>query len=165
MIWMPYLIDGHNLIPKIPGLHLSAVNDEMRLVELLQEFCRLSRKKVEVYFDKAAQGQAGQRKLGTVAAHFVRVGSTADEAIMARLHKMGRAARNWTVVSSDQQVLTAARQAGARTLTSEEFAGMLQTTLASGADRKSVKSTDTRLSQDEVEEWLEIFKSKPDQCQ
>jgi predicted RNA-binding protein with PIN domain len=165
MIWMPYLIDGHNLIPKIPGLHLSAVNDEMRLVELLQEFCRLSRKKVEVYFDQAAQGQAGQRKLGTVAAHFVPVGSTADEAIMARLHKMGRAARNWTVVSSDQRVLTTAHQAGAQTLTSEEFARTAQTTLASDANRKSVKAADTRLSQDEVEEWLEIFKSKPDQRQ
>jgi uncharacterized protein len=159
---MAYIIDGHNLIPKIPGLHLSAVNDEIRLVELLQEFCRLSRKKVEVYFDQAAQGQAGQRNLGTVAAHFVHAGRTADEAIMARLHKMGRSARNWTVVSSDLRVLTASRQAGAQTLTSEEFAGMLKTTMASGASRKSAKAADAHLSESEVEEWLQIFKSKSD---
>ena len=38
---MPYLIDGHNLIPKVAGLSLKAVDDEMQLIELLQEFCRI----------------------------------------------------------------------------------------------------------------------------
>ena len=37
---MPYLIDGHNLIPKL-GLRLDSVDDEMELVAILQEFCRL----------------------------------------------------------------------------------------------------------------------------
>ena len=37
---MPYLIDGHNLIPKVRGLSLQSMDDEMELVELLQEFCR-----------------------------------------------------------------------------------------------------------------------------
>ncbi|MBP1702274.1 MAG: hypothetical protein H6Q38_1381, partial [Chloroflexi bacterium] len=41
---MPYIVDGHNLIPKIPGLSLRAIDDEMQLIELLQEFCRVQRK-------------------------------------------------------------------------------------------------------------------------
>lgn len=157
---MPYLIDGHNLIPKIPGLRLDAVDDEYRLVELLQEFCRLSRKKAEVYFDQAAQGQVGQRRLGIVSAYFVRVGQTADQAIAVRLQKMGRSARNWTVVSSDLSVREAARRAGANHLSSEEFATLLRNTLSPKAGDESDKSSKIRLSPAEVEEWLEIFKSQ-----
>ena len=36
---MPYLIDGHNLIPKL-GLRLESLDDEMELIAILQEFCR-----------------------------------------------------------------------------------------------------------------------------
>jgi hypothetical protein len=44
---MPYLIDGHNLIPKIPGMNLGDVDDETQLIEMLQEFCRRRRKQVK----------------------------------------------------------------------------------------------------------------------
>jgi hypothetical protein len=52
---MPYLIDGHNLIPKL-GLRLDSMEDEMELVSILQEFCRLEDRQVEVYFDGAPPG-------------------------------------------------------------------------------------------------------------
>jgi len=37
---MSYLIDGHNLIPKLK-LRLDNPKDENELIALLQEFCRL----------------------------------------------------------------------------------------------------------------------------
>ena len=95
---MPYLIDGHNLIPKL-GLHLDSPDDEMELVGILQEFSRLSRREAQVYFDAAPAGQARSRKFGMVTAHFIRIGSSADEAIKAQLKRLGREARNWTVVT------------------------------------------------------------------
>ncbi len=52
---MPYLIDGHNLIPKL-GLRLDSPDDEMELAAILQEFARLNRREVEVYFDGAPAG-------------------------------------------------------------------------------------------------------------
>jgi hypothetical protein len=156
---MPYLIDGHNLIPKVPGLHLGSVDDEMQLVELLQEFCRLSRKQVEVYFDQAAPGQSGKRALGMVSAYFVRAGRTADQAISQRLYRIGRSARNWIVVSSDQSVQLAARQAGAQVLTSEAFANLLGKTLTQAGSTKTDKSEGS-LSAEEVEEWLALFQSR-----
>ncbi len=114
---MPYLIDGHNLIPKIPGLSLQAEDDEQQLITLLLEFCRLQRKQVEVYFDNAPPGGVRARNFGNVIARFVRQGSTADQAIRQRLERLGRAARNWTVVSSDLAVQTEARGiSGARAL-------------------------------------------------
>ena len=40
---MPYLIDGHNLIPEI-GLQLDSFDDEPELVKRLNLYCRLSRR-------------------------------------------------------------------------------------------------------------------------
>ena len=122
---MPYLIDGHNLIPKL-GLHLDSPDDEQELVGILQEFSRLSRRDSEVYFDGAPAGQAGTKKFGLVTAHFVRLGSTADSAIKTRLKKLGRAARNWIVVSSDHDIQNAASASHAAVVSSEEFAGQLK---------------------------------------
>ena len=125
---MPYLVDGHNLIPKV-GLRLDSLDDELELVGILQEFSRLHRRQVEVYFDGAPADQAGTRNLGTVKAHFVRAGTTADAAITRRLKKLGRSAKNWIVVSSDRQVQAEARGAHAEVLSSEEFARQLQQTV------------------------------------
>ncbi len=155
---MPYLIDGHNLIPKLPGISLSDVEDELELVERLQQFCRASRHKVDVYFDKAPLGYAGLRSFGMVTAHFVREGMTADQAIAARLRSMKKGAANWTVVSSDHEVQAAARAARAQILSSEEFARLLQG-VGSKTGSKGDEKSDQSMSDREVEEWLRIFKS------
>jgi len=152
---MPYLIDGHNLIPKV-GLRLDSMDDEMELVAILREFCRTSRKDAEVYFDGAPTPHAGTRKIGAVTAHFVRLGTTADEAIRKRLKRLGKSAKNWTVVTSDRQVQAEARAARAQVIPSEAFAAMLKQARASAP-----KGSDPReLSSSEVEEWLKIFQER-----
>jgi predicted RNA-binding protein with PIN domain len=152
---MHYLIDGHNLIPKLPGLSLGVIDDELRLVELLQEYCRRSRTKVEVYFDNAPLGQTGTRKYGTVSAHFIQQGYTADNAIRYRLGKLGRAGRNWIVVSSDQRVQTDARAVHAQAVPSEKFARELLAVL--GNSTQVEEPTDAALSPEEVAAWMRIF--------
>jgi predicted RNA-binding protein with PIN domain len=121
---MPYLIDGHNPIPKL-GLRLDSIDDEMELVAILQEFARLERRQVEVYFDGAPSPHAGTRNLGTVKAHFVPPGQAADNAIRARLKKVGKGAQNWTVVSSDRQIQIDAHDLHAHVISSDEFTGIL----------------------------------------
>jgi len=153
---MPYLIDGHNLIPKA-GLRLDSPDDEMDLVRILQEFARLKRQQVEVYFDGAPVGQAGTRKLGTVRAHFIRLGQTADSAIRVRLVRMGKDARNWTVVSSDREVQSAARVTHAEFITSEDFVNRLREAVTSAPGSNS---DNKKLSEKEVNEWLKIFREK-----
>jgi uncharacterized protein len=151
---MPHLIDGHNLIPKL-GLRLDSMDDEMELVAILQEFCRLERKRqVEVYFDGTPAPHAGTRKMGAVTAHFVPLGTTADSAIRNRVKKLGKSARNWTVVSSDRQVQADARAAQAEVLSSDAFAGILRQ--ARNSAPKPLE--DRSLSKQEVEDWLEFFK-------
>jgi len=156
MTGMPYLVDGHNLIPKV-GLRLDSPDDELELVGILQEFSRLHRRQVEVYFDGAPALHAGTRSLGTVKAHFVRAGTTADTAISRRLKKLGRAAKNWTVVSSDREVQAEARAAHATVLSSEEFSQLLQQT---PRDETRKPAADRTVSSAEVDEWLNIFNSK-----
>jgi len=149
---MPYLIDGHNLIPKL-GLRLDSPDDEMELVAILQEFHRSSRKDVEVYFDGAPAPHAGTRRLGAITAHFVRLGTTADNAIRKRLKALGKSAKNWTVVSSDRQVQAEAQAVRAEVLSSDSFAAALKQA------RTSVPkgNNERKLSDDEVNEWMRIF--------
>ncbi len=150
---MPYLIDGHNLIPKL-GLRLDSPDDEMQLVRVIQEFARLSRREVEVYFDGAPAGQARTKRFGTVTAHFVRVGSTADSAIKQHIKRLGRAARNWTVVTSDRDIQATAREAHAAVISSEQFATQLKQ-LQSGAEHRMEEPT---MTPEELAEWLKLFK-------
>ena len=153
---MPYLIDGHNIIPKL-GLRLDSPDDEMELTAILQEFCRLERKQVEVYFDGAPAGQVGTRRLGLVTAHFVRLGTTADAAIRARLQSLGRAARNWTVITSDRAVQAEARAVSATVISSDEFARQVNaSTRAAGKG----SAPEAGMSDAEVEEWLRLFREK-----
>jgi hypothetical protein len=155
---MPYLIDGHNLIPKVPGLSLQQMDDEQHLVEMLQEFCRRQRKQVEVFFDNAPPGGVRARNLGSVTARFVRQGTTADSAIRRRLANLGRSARNWIVVSSDQAVQAEARAAHSQVMPSEAFARLLTQALDdSWVDQG--EAVETVLNPEEVDDWLQLFGS------
>lgn len=153
---MPYLVDGHNLIPKIPGLSLKSFDDEEQLIKLLQDFCRVLRKPVEVYFDGAPPGQARQQRHGQVTAIFVRQGLTADAAIRQRLLKLGKAASQWTVVSSDHAVQDAARLVRAQALSAEEFSRLLQNSLAAGPAQPG-RGHPPEMSPSELAEWMSLF--------
>ena len=131
-------------------------DDELELITILQEFCRIERKQVEVYFDGAPSVQAGTRKHGVVTAHFISQKSTADNAIRQRLKKMGKSAKNWTVVTSDHRVQLEARDARAEFISSESFASMLKQARNSAPK----PANDRKLSGQEVEEWLKLFEER-----
>ncbi|HTX79762.1 MAG TPA: NYN domain-containing protein [Longilinea sp.] len=151
---MPYLIDGHNLIPHIKGMSLKSLDDEMELIDRLQVFCREHRQKVEVFFDGAPAEQSGTRKVGVVTAHFVPKSTIADDAITSRLRALGRAARNWTVVSSDRRVQGEAHASQAKVMDSAAFSHLLSENVpARGAGEKA----DRPVTPAEIEEWLRIF--------
>jgi predicted RNA-binding protein with PIN domain len=155
---MPYLIDGHNLIPKVPGMSLEEIDDEDLLVASLQVFCRVRRQKVEVFFDQAPPTRGGKRSAGSVVVHSVRQGKTADQAILERLEHLDKAAKNWTVVSSDRQVRAGARALGASLLSSEEFAALLMA--AHRAAQADQKENPAPPGPDELDEWLRLFRNR-----
>lgn len=164
---MNYIIDGHNLIAKIPGLDLSMPDDEERLIGLLNRYGEHQRGKprlgragrLEVYFDGSPAGQAGVKIYGRVRAHFVALGVTADEAIREQLRKLGKSAKGWTVVTSDRAVQAAAREAHSEVMKAEKFAQVLLE--AHQSSHPGTEPTrDYPLSPAEVDEWLAIFKRR-----
>lgn len=161
---MPYIIDGHNLIPHVPGLSLHAIDDEMQLVELLQEFCRLSQQQVEVFFDNAPPVQPRLRRFGRLTAYFVPAGQTADQAIQRKLARLGRAARNWRVVSSDKAVQAEASSRHAQVVSSADFVHLMQQTLVKSSVENELQDSKT-ISEAELQEWLTLFGAAEDSDQ
>jgi predicted RNA-binding protein with PIN domain len=153
---MPYIIDGHNLIPKISGIHLRDIDDEIELIKLLQTYCRRRGKKASVYFDNAPPGSTRSQKFGRVTAYFIRQGRSADDAIRAFLKGKGRAARNWTVITSDREVAAEARASGAQVLSAEYFSRQLLTE-ENTPEASPEKSADPPLTPEAIEEWMDLF--------
>jgi len=152
---MTIIIDGHNLISKIPEISLADPDDEEKLVRLLQDYCRMRRKTMEVYFDAAPIGRSGKQRYGQVQAFFVKSGITADDAIMNRLKQLGKRARNVTVVSSDRQVQQAARAAHANVTSSEDFAADWQSL---AEEMPELDPKHRLLTEEELAVWEAMFK-------
>jgi uncharacterized protein len=150
-----YLVDGHNLIPKIPGLNLRMLDDELKLVQLLQIFARVRRVTVEVFFDQAPAGYSGTRRFGMVAAHFVLKGTTADQEMISRIQRMKKTARGVSVVTSDRRIRIEAQAAQAKLLLTEEFARLVIDAVTEA--EISGEPTFSPVSGGELNEWMKLF--------
>lgn len=153
-----FLVDGHNLVPHIPGLSLDMLDDEEQLIKKLQDFCRQGRHQVEVYFDGTPPDHAGRRRYGAVTGVFVRKGRIADDAIRKRIKHLGVQARQWTLVSSDQAVQAAGREVHMEVISSAEFAKRMYVKVLDG--QTDEKPDGDSLNPDQVDEWMNIFKLK-----
>lgn len=150
-----YLVDGHNLIPKIPGLSLQQVDDEVQLIKLLQIFARIRRASVEVFFDQAPPGYSGLKQVGMLKAHFVLKGTTADQEMIFHIQHMKKTARTITVVTSDRRIRVEAQAAHARLLSSEMFADMVMNAVVEAESNGG--NSAAPLPGGGVDEWLHLF--------
>ena len=150
---MPFLIDGHNLIGQMPDLSLADPDDEQKLIERLRAYLVKVSKKGTVIFDKGLPGGASKWSNSVLEVRFAPHPKKADEVIKERL-KRERNPKGLTVVSSDNEVIAAARQAGASVLRSAEFAAKM-------AARPAVpRKKEVGLSPEEVAAWEEEFKKR-----
>lgn len=159
---MTYLIDGHNLIPKMPELSLDQLDDEQELIDRLTSFSASRNCQVEIYFDRGQVNSLRDYQRGRVHVHFVLPPMIADDAILSRLIGIGKAAKNYIVVSGDRTVQDRARRLGAAILSATTFAGLIQKT---GNPKKPGKdNAQIQTGQNEIDEWLQVFskgQSKP----
>ena len=151
---MPYLIDGHNLIPKVPGIELGDIDDEQALFNLLNDFFKKLRINAIVFFDCAAPGSKSVINTAFLQAQFINNSSSADVAIINHLKHLGGDARNYKVVTSDHWVADHARTTGASVISSEDFVNNIFTD-----DRKRTKKLKNK--PEDIEYWLRIFQNKP----
>lgn len=176
---MHYLIDGHNLIAKLPDLSLDDPDDEAKLVLRLKSWAAASRKRrVTVIFDGGLPGgESKNLSGGGVTAVFATAGKTADSLLITRVNQPKNPSE-YTLVSSDRQIVSAARFRRMPHLSSEEFAAMLgpgPAVLQSpnlpapvpvpAPEPPPPPPPDPRenpkLSQGELAEWLDLFGPEP----
>jgi hypothetical protein len=153
---MPYLIDGHNLIGKLPDISLDDPNDEAKLVQKLAGFAARTRKRCIVVFDNGLPGGYSTLSTHSVKVIFAASQRTNADRIMLERIRNTRDCANWTVISSDNEVLRAASQAGMQTMRSAAFATRLQKRERVRRDPRD-ESANVYVSPQEVDEWLKIF--------
>ena len=85
---MPLLIDGHNLIGRLPDLDLDDPDDEAKLVARLRAYCIRARKHATVIFDRGLPGgRSRELSGGGVETVFASAGRTADSILRGRIHR------------------------------------------------------------------------------
>lgn len=152
---MPYLIDGHNLIARLPDIDLADPDDEAKLVIKLRGFAAKHGKKCTVIFDGGIPGGYSTMSNKSVRVIFASAFHTnADNILRQRIRKIPDA-QNWTIISSDNEVLDFARRHKMRAKTSSEFVQQLQRKPRIQDTRG--ESTHVQVSKDEIDEWLDIF--------
>jgi len=152
---MPYLIDGHNLIGRMPGISLADPEDEAQLLARLRTFCTREKTTATVYFDGAVIATMKEPARAGVTPRFVAPPQTADTAIRRHLERLGRQAPNWTVVTSDAAVAEAARRSRARVESSGAFARRLTNSASLPPSQDKPQEPPTP---EEVARWEAAFK-------
>lgn len=151
---MPFLIDGHNVIAAIDDIDLEDPDDEAKLVVRLRAWAARERRRAIVVFDGGLPGGLS-RELSTPQVRVVfasRQHSNADRIIRERLGQL-KDPRNWTVVTSDREILDEARQVGARVMRAADFALWLERAPV-------VRAKPETISAAEVNAWLEVFRDE-----
>ncbi len=152
---MMYLIDGHNLIGQLPGIDLDDPDDEALLVQQLIGFTARTRNRCVVVFDQGLPGGESRMSTRSVKVVFASHHSSADKVMMARITGLQEPGE-WTVVSSDNAVLNAARRRKIHTLKASEFATILRRPPEPDKPGPD-EAADLRLSSSEVDEWMSLF--------
>lgn len=169
---MHYIIDGHNLIGKMPDISLKDPNDEVRLVLRLKSWVAESKQRqVTLFFDGGVPGgtvnRLSSRNLKVI---FAPSGQTADSLIIRHLKKLKNPG-GYTLVTSDREIIRAAQAQRIRCLQSEEFIARMGFVFAEAKKEKEPdrdtavppeKPTDPKIDAAEVQEWLDLFGPVPE---
>lgn len=156
---MHYLIDGHNLIAKLPDIDLSDPDDEIQLILKLRQWTAVSAKRVvTVYFDGGIPGGHNVNLSNSqVKVIFVSKGKTADSLIIARINRV-KNPPEYTLVTSDQEIIAAATKRKLNHLRSEQFVARLT---GEKEERSlpgpTITDDDPVISDAEVAQWLDLF--------
>lgn len=149
---MAILIDGHNLIGKLPDLQLDEPDDEEQLLVRLQAYRARTGKRLVVYFDHGTAYQSpARRSKGGISVQQAGSGQRADDLIIRDLRRHHNPPE-LMVVTSDHAIQRVARQLKARVIDSAIFAREL-----SRPPQKEVGPDMPPLPEEEVREWLSIF--------
>ncbi len=167
---MHYFIDGHNLIAKMTDISLDDPNDEMKLVLRLKSWAAGSQKRrITVVFDGGLPGGKAVRYSNrSVKVIFASQATTADALIINRIRNL-KNPPEFTLISSDQQIIEVAKERRMPHRRSEDFA--LELAEAEQAQRGLPASPampelneKPQINEQEIAEWLELFGPVPERA-
>lgn len=154
---MPLLIDGHNLIGKMPDMKLSDPDDEDKLIARLKKYVARTKKRVTVVFDPPKQSEwfawtDDRYEQPNLEIIFVTMGRKADDKIRERITQT-KDKQGLVLVTSDSAVVNFARQCGVKNVrSSESFAEELREML-----KPPAPSEKPGITQADLEEWQKVF--------
>lgn len=170
---MNYLIDGHNLIGKLPDIDLSDPDDEAKLVLKLINWSAVGdNRRVIVVFDGGVPGPQWVRfRSEQIKTVFVPRGQSADSWLIKFMKREVRDPRRFMVVTSDHAIIKVARQIGIKQVSSDQFADDMLDEMARLLQGDTVddpvsaepplkpipRDDPKRLSPEEVDAWLDLF--------
>jgi len=152
---VPVIIDGHNLIGKMPTISLSDPEDEEKLIKLLARHLHKNRQKVIVVFDKGTEADFSPQRRGPRLSVIFAPPETSADAIIIEMIKRDPNPKGLTVVSSDNEIRRCARSRRSRTVSAETFAKKLASS-PEGERRRSVPSAEN--DDIDVDEWIDYFR-------
>lgn len=157
---MRLLVDGHNLIGKLPDLRLDDPQDEQKLVARLRPVAQNLHKLITVVFDPGHYYVAPQKSpAGEVTVVYASLGQTADRVIVNIVRKTRRP-QEVTVVTSDRELTSLVRAEGAQVLTAEAFVAQMRPPAPELSEEE--ERADVHISKGEVDAWLAEFQAARD---
>ena len=141
---MPYFLDGNNLIGHARATARPSDEDRQSLVSEIAERLRKTRAQAVLFFDGPGEKRTS---LGNLSIREAGPGG-ADEAILQEIGRT-RAPREVAVVTADRDLARRARDAGAKSLSPDEFWNRF------GVSTRAESRNDA--AKVDVEDWLKYF--------
>jgi len=158
------VIDGYNLIQAAPELFQKMATLENRrehLLKLLISTPQIKKSRVTVVFDgKSPVGKPAKYNIQGIGVIFSGDQQEADQ-IIQQIIRTRASSQKLVIISSDHEIVNTARDHHAQSQTAREFWQKIRKKSISPKQRqKSALTTQSELSDREVQEWLNIFQRK-----
>lgn len=165
---MNFLIDGHNLIGKLPDIQLSDPDDEAKLILKLINWSAVGKnRRVVVVFDGGVPGNHWSAfRSERVKTVFVPQGKTADSWLIRFMRTQVRNPQAFTLISSDNEIIKAARAKRIPFIKSDLFAAQMSDDieamfrLEAASDERAPEPAP--IPTQEVDNWLSMFGGERD---
>ena len=154
------MIDGHNLIGRLPTISLQDPDDEDQLVRMLVSYRARTRRRITVVFDPGGAFALSEvRRQGGIEVVFAPHGSSADTVIAQRVRR-SRNPQSWLVVTSDRQLAQTVTRLGARVRSADAFVSDLTPASEAAQGDALPPEKDTPPTPEEVDVWLALFEDQ-----
>jgi predicted RNA-binding protein with PIN domain len=152
---MPYLIDGNNLLGTVKSLDLNAPGARESLTTLLSRYRSAKGNAITVVYDgPPPAGMRDDIHMGKLRVIYAGPKSDADS-VIKRIVREAKNPKSYIVVSTDKQVFSYCKWAGAEAIKCDIFFNDMQKVFAQLPDSKSAPKN--KLSENEVDDWLDYF--------